>query len=202
MIRLLRTRFDDRPVSPARRWQIFCRPSRVVCSMTLLAVLSLLGMPSMSHAQTALSPGAPPGVPTPAPPTVVPTPALAAVPAPPPTTTAPPGPNAPADDKNQKIVTNPFTPGGVTSNGQIVSRDELDKLLAAQETRLKKELGGGVTQEEISKLVANAAGGTVVRNPDNFIGCVNGVPIYRLDDGTLNLGTREAEEVKLIRCAK
>lgn len=104
---------------------------------------------------------------------------------------------APAPDK--KIVNNPFTPGGVTTSEQTITRKEVLKLIAEMETRLRKELSGDINSEEINKLIQNAAGG-MSASPANMIGCVNGVPLYRDDTGALTLGTKEPEEVKKQRC--
>jgi hypothetical protein len=103
---------------------------------------------------------------------------------------------------DQKIVNNPFAPGGVTTFEQTITRDEVVKLLAEQEARIRKELSTNINSEEISKLISNAAGSQqgMMINSDNFIGCVNGVPLYRDEDGGLALGTQETEEAKKKRC--
>jgi len=170
-----------------RKRQDFCRGFVHVCLFLVFCTLS-----STSFAQNAISPS-----PSPAP--------QPASPAPAPT---PPAPNNNADKTdspkadNQKVVTNPFTPGGVTNGDQGLSRAEVEKLLAEQETRLKKEMNGGMNADEISKMIASATTSGSALNPDNFIGCVNGVPLYRVEDGTLTLGTKEPEEMKAQRCGK
>lgn len=124
-----------------------------------------------------------------APPTAPPTEAPAAAP--------PAGEQTPPADK--KIVNNPFTPGGVTTMEQTITRKEVMKLIAEMETRIRKEMSGDINTDEINKLIMNAAGGAG-GTPMNFIGCVNGVPLYRDDEGSLTMGTREPEEVKKQRC--
>ncbi len=111
---------------------------------------------------------------------------------------APPTPPKP----DQKIVNNPFTPGGVTTLEQTITRDEVIKLLAEQEKRIREELSTNINSEEISKLIANAAGSpaSVMAGDISFIGCVNGVPLYRDDEGALSMGTQETEEMKKQRC--
>ena len=109
---------------------------------------------------------------------------------------------APPPAPDQKIVTNPFVPGGVGSAKQIITRDEVMALMAEQEARLRQELTSNVNSEEINKLIISATGGGASLNPESFIGCVNGVPLYRDDDGGLNLGIDEPEELKMERCKK
>lgn len=177
----------SRPVLFGRKRQGFCR-----WAMLGMAFLCLIGAPSF--AQDVLAPvAAPPGAPAPADPA-----------APPPAAPKPGNENkAPAKPKEaQKIISNPFVPGGVQMSDQTITRSEVMKLLAEQEARLRKELTSNVNAEEISKLVASATAGTVSNNPEDFIGCVNGVPMYRSDDGTIRLGTAESEEIKIQRCMK
>ncbi|HRJ12863.1 MAG TPA: hypothetical protein PKW15_06435 [Alphaproteobacteria bacterium] len=123
--------------------------------------------------------------------------------APMPVEPAPPAAPAPAADggaqPDKKIVNNPFTPGGVTTVEQTITRKEVVRLIAEMETRLRKEMGGDINSDEINKLIMNAAGGSA-KGPTNLIGCVNGVPLYRDDEGALTLGTKEPEEVKKQRC--
>lgn len=187
-----------------------------MCAVVWILLLSvvILGISAKNlYAQTAILPGNSPATALPelaAPPPPAPIPAAPAADNKTPKTDAPHVDKKDAskdtpkpDDKDQKIVNNPFTPGGVTTRAKNISREDVEKLLSEQETRLKKEFGSNsVTQSDIAKLVADAAGGPIMHNPDNFIGCVNGVPIYRMDDGTLSLGTKEAEEVKAARCNK
>ena len=105
------------------------------------------------------------------------------------------------DPSKQKIVNNPFVPGGVTTADQTLSRKEVMELLNQQEERLRREITGqGVTADDLSKLVANAASSQNTRPPDNFMGCVNGVPIYRQLDGSLDLGTKDPEVLRQERC--
>lgn len=125
---------------------------------------------------------------------------------PPAANTAPPSSPAPQDpaaapQPDKKIVNNPFTPGGVTTSEQTITRKEVLKLIADMEARLKRELSGDINSEEINKLIQNAAGGMGgAGGPANMIGCVNGVPLYRDDEGSLTLGTKEPEELKKQRC--
>ncbi len=123
-------------------------------------------------------------------------------------TPAPAASAAPADKKTdtsdqskQKIVNNPFMPGGVTTADQTLTRKEVMELMNAQEERLRKEMTGpGVNTDDLSKLVANAAAAQPTHPPDNFMGCVNGVPIYRQNDGSLDLGTKDPEPLRQERC--
>lgn len=112
---------------------------------------------------------------------------------------AKPGDKAALD---QKVVNNPFVPGGVVNADQMISRKEVLTLLSQQEERLKREgLSTGMSADDISKLVANAGATTTMNSkPDNFMGCVNGVPLYRQNDGTLDLGTKDPEPLRQERC--
>jgi hypothetical protein len=83
-----------------------------------------------------------------------------------------------------------------------MSRVEVEKMMAEEDARLRKEMNGGLNADEIGKMIANATTSSAASNPDSFIGCVNGVPLYRVDDGTLALGTKEPEEIKSQRCGK
>lgn len=120
--------------------------------------------------------------------------------APPPPNDAPPVAAPEANAPEKKIVNNPFTPGGVTTTEQTITRKEVLKLMADMESRLKRELSGDINTDEINKLIQNAAGGGGMSSPANMIGCVNGVPLYRDETGALSLGTKEPEEIKKQRC--
>lgn len=110
-------------------------------------------------------------------------------------------PNVPSPP--QLTVNNPFAPDGVTSSGQYVTRDEVNKLLEKQAEQLRKDLGGNtVNTDEINKLIVNATAGSGSLNPDNLIGCMNGIPLYRAADGTLSLGDKEPDDIKKLRCEK
>lgn len=102
-------------------------------------------------------------------------------------------------DASQKIVNNPFVPGGVISGGQMVSRTEMVKLLDELEKRMRHELNQGPDLAEVSKLVANAANNNAALG--SFLGCVNGVPLYRGDDGTLTFSKDEPEAVRKAHCS-
>ncbi len=87
------------------------------------------------------------------------------------------------------------------SSDQLVTRKEIDAMLAEQETRLRKELSGqSMSADELSKLVGAAATPAAITKPDNFMGCVNGIPMYREMDGSLDLGTRDPEPIRKERC--
>jgi len=178
MIRKQWTQFNFRVELFTRKQQGFC------CYLCYAALLILLCFnPTMSFAEQVA-----PLAPSSAPKNVSPMPNQAV--------------KQDMPDDATKSVNNPFTPEGVNSNAQMMSRAEVEKLLAEQELRLKKEFNGGMSVDEISKMIANATVSSAASNPNSFIGCVNGVPLYRVDDGTLTLGIHEADEIKAQRCGK
>jgi len=179
MIRTPWTQFNFRVKSFTRKQQAFC------CWLIYGVLLMILSFnPTIGSAQqTAPAPTAPSQ------------PTIAGA-------TQSPAEKQDSPDENTKSVNNPFTPEGVNSSKQMMSRAEVEKLLAEQEVRLKKEFNGGMSVDEISKMIANATVSSAASNPDSFIGCVNGVPLYRVDDGTLNLGAHEPDEIKAQRCGK
>ncbi len=174
MIRSRWTQYHCRPITYGRGWQNFCRLGVVACISVLIATTGPV------LAQEAITQTPPVNESAQA--------------------EAPPAPNAPATP-DKKIVNNPFTPGGVTTAEQTITRKEVTKMIADMESRLRKELSGDINSAEINKLIQNAAGGAGgMGNPVNFIGCVNGVPLYRDDEGSLTLGTKEPEDMKKQRC--
>ncbi len=116
---------------------------------------------------------------------------------------AKPAAPATADKPLENVITNPFVSGGVVGSGQVITRDEVLKLIADMEKRVKADVTQGIDATQVNRLIAqattasNGAGGA-----NNFIGCVNGVPLYRAKDGSLSFGADEPGELRLLRCRK
>lgn len=115
-----------------------------------------------------------------------------------------------ADKKtgDETIINNPFMPGGVVKASEMISRTEVMAMLEARDAEMKKHITSAQAQqsmsaEDLSKLVASTGAVSSLPAPpkiDNFMGCVNGVPLYRQMDGTLDLGTKDSENLKKEKC--
>ena len=92
---------------------------------------------------------------------------------------------------SNKIINNPFVPGGVTdsrTSKDAMSREEVTNMMQQMETRLTDQiqLQGGAQQnvdtEQLTTLLGSL-GKTEALDEMVFIGCVNGRAIYRTKDG-------------------